>query len=262
MNFMKWISLGIIGLSMAAQAQIGAKIVGGVQATQGEFPFIVSLQQKGFGHFCGGSLISQKWVLTAAHCIGRGVTGGIDEIWIGSHDHSQSTSVEKMKVVRVIKHPKNSSATFDYDVALVELAQNSSFKPVALNETEIVIGGTPVDVIMAITAGWGAEHQADQVLPDILRKVDVPLVSKTVCNQTASYAGRVTDQMICAGYAAGGKDSCQGDSGGPLVLNDASGNPILVGVVSWGQGCALKNKYGVYAKVNSVVEWVKTQTGL
>jgi trypsin len=260
MNFVKWISISMIGLAIVAQADVSNKIVGGVQTKQGELPFIVSLQQKSFGHFCGGSLISQKWVLTAAHCIGAGAKGGIDEVWIGVHDQTQASGIEKMKVARVIKHSKYNSSKSDFDFALIELAQNSSFKPISLNLAEIAI--TDDAKMISTTAGWGATSQGSSVLPSILRKVDVPLVSQAACNEAIAYNGKITSQMICAGYKAGGKDSCQGDSGGPLFITGRSGKQLLVGVVSWGQGCALKNKYGVYAKVNSVQAWIKSNTGI
>ena len=90
----------------------------------------------------------------------------------------------------------------------------------------------------------------------MLQKVNVPLVSKAACNDKAAYGGDITDTMLCAGYKSGGKDSCQGDSGGPLVVTDANGETVLAGVVSWGEGCARANKYGIYSKVSSAISWI------
>lgn len=248
----------LLATSLASAAPvIKPNIVGGENAKQGEFPYIVSLRSKSYGHFCGGSLIKENWVLTAAHCV-RG--GSIDEVWIGMLDQKDPTGVEKMKVAKVIAHEKYNSSNMSNDFALIQLAQNSSYKPVALNQTEIAISeDEAADKIMAITAGWGATKESSYGLPNMLQKVSVPLVSTKVCNDKTAYNGQISDSMICAGLKQGGKDSCQGDSGGPLVVTNEAGEHVLAGVVSWGEGCARPNKYGVYAKVSSAIEWINSK---
>lgn len=231
--------------------RLESKIVGGVEASIGEFPFIVSLQSPSYGHFCGGSLIQKNWVLTAAHCV-RGTTNF--KIVVGLHDQKDARNAETIAVKRVISHPQYDSRSMDYDFALVELAQEASFSPVGVNVSEIAIPNDQSQAMISTTAGWGATREGSYTLPNLLQKVDVPLVSAADCNK--SYSGKITDRMICAGYAGGGKDSCQGDSGGPLVTRDENGAHVLIGVVSWGQGCARPNYYGVYAKVNSVQSWI------
>lgn len=257
--------IAVLGLtfSMTAQAapvkakrSAAPRIVGGVEAKPGAFPYIVSLQADGFGHFCGGSLIADRWVLTAAHC----VDGGVDSVLIGLHDRKNPSSAEKFTVANIYVHPKSDMNTMEYDVALLELSQSSSFKPVALNDAEFSI--TSASTILATTAGWGTTSSGSSTLPSILRQVSVPLVSQADCNAKDSYNGSIKDSMLCAGYKTGGKDSCQGDSGGPLVVTQADGTPVLAGVVSWGEGCALKNKYGVYAKVSSALDWIKATSGV
>jgi trypsin len=247
-------------VGFVAQAQQGTRIVGGVQAKQGEIPYIVSLQAQGWGHFCGGTLIAKNWVLTAAHCVyDNGQVGGIDNIYVGLYDQKDLREAEKMKPLKIYPHPKYVQSKTDYDFALIQLSQNSSRKPLALNSQEIpIVSGSN---ILTMTAGWGTTSAGSSTTPDILRKVSVPLVSKTVCNAAVSYNGKITDRMLCAGYQAGGKDSCQGDSGGPLVAS-RNGVPTLIGVVSWGQGCAWKDKYGVYSKVNAEIAWIKSVTGI
>lgn len=248
--------LAVLGLTFSITAQAGSRIVGGTQAKEGAFPYIVSLQDDGYGHFCGGSLIAGRWVLTAAHC----VNGGVDSVYIGLHDQNNTKAAEHFKVAKIYVHPKYSPSTMANDFALLELTQTSSFKPVALNKTDITVSAT--QTILGTTAGWGTTSSGASGLPSILRQVSVPLVSKTECNAKTSYNGKIVDSMFCAGYKAGGKDSCQGDSGGPFVVKKSDGTTVLAGVVSWGEGCAWKNKYGVYSKVSSAVAWIKSTSGV
>jgi trypsin len=244
-----------LSFSANAKTVITPKIVGGQNAIQSEFPYIVSLRSGSFGHFCGGSLIAANWVLTAAHCVEG---GSVDEVWIGMLDQKNTDGVEKIKPTKIIAHEKYNSSTMDSDFALIQLSQNSSYKPVALNEVEITVSEDAAAAqIMAITAGWGTLNEGSQTLPDVLQKVTVPLVSQTACNDKSAYGGDITDTMLCAGFKSGGKDSCQGDSGGPLVVTNATGETVLAGVVSWGQGCARANKYGIYSKVSAGLSWIK-----
>lgn len=251
--------LAVLSLTFSTMAQAAPKqnrIVGGTAAKQGDFPYIVSLQANGFGHFCGGSLIADKWVLTAAHC----VDGGVDSVYVGLYDQKSPSSAEKFKVAKIYVHPKNNPSTMDYDFALLELDQNSSFKPVGLTEKEVAFSAAKP--VTAVTAGWGTTSAGSPSMPAVLRKVSVPLVTTAACNVKASYDGAITNSMLCAGYKNGGKDSCQGDSGGPLVVRKADGTVLLAGVVSWGEGCAWKNKYGVYGKVSAAIGWIKTTAGI
>jgi secreted trypsin-like serine protease len=95
---------------------------------------------------------------------------------------------------------------------------------------------------------------------DLLRKVEIPIVANGVCNSPQSYAGRISENMICAGHTEGGKDSCQGDSGGPLIVRKGTGF-VLAGVVSWGRGCALADFYGVYARAARYRDWITQIAG-
>ena len=103
-----------------------------------------------------------------------------------------------------------------------------------------------------VTAGWGTTSESGCLSKNLL-KVTVPLVSQADCS--VSYPDGINDSMICAGFPEGGKDSCQGDSGGP-ILTGTGANRTLAGIVSWGEGCARPNKYGVYSKVNAAVTWI------
>lgn len=257
--FTKLMLLVSLGFALQASADVRPFIVGGSDAAAGEFPFIVSLQAGGMGHFCGGSLIKKNWILTAGHCVEGGY---IRKIYLGLLDQNDKTHAEMRTPKRVIQHPQYDKDTTDYDFALIELNADSSYPPIALNTDEIMVPAAPdVPQMMSVVAGWGEMSQS-QIAPlnaaTKLQKVEVPLVTKDACEQ--SYSGMITDRMICAGLPAGGKDSCYGDSGGPLTMTDATGARKLIGVVSWGEGCAQPNKFGVYAKVNSVLDWINTTT--
>ncbi len=246
------LSLSIVSLCFALNAQAGVKfgqkVVGGTDAEVGEFPYIVSLQGS-WGHFCGGSLIASDWVLTAAHCV-RG--GSIAKIVVGLHNQKDLNGTESFKPAKVIAHSGYSSSTLDYDFALIQLDGHSSFKPIALNDVTIEIPeGSNIE---SVTSGWGYTKEGGWNLSQVLQKVTVPLVNQETCNQ--AYRNGVTDRMICAGFPEGGKDACQGDSGGPLIVKEDNGDHVLVGVVSWGEGCARPNKFGVYSRVSSVIDWI------
>lgn len=255
MNFLKSLAAAtLLMVSLTASAKNSPLIVGGVEATKGEFPFIVSLQNKMYGHFCGGSLIKANWILTAAHCT-KGVT--IETAQIGLHEMSNTTNVETFKVIKVIAHPQYNEDNMDYDYALVQIDMPSRFAPIALNTAEIDIKAG--SQIMTIAAGWGAMAETSQSVASKLQKVSVPLVDADTCTKAYSGFNAISDRMICSGYAQGGKDACQGDSGGPLVTQDATGFK-LVGVTSWGKGCARPNAYGVYSKVNAGIAWIESET--
>lgn len=240
-------------LTSAASAtalQVRPLIVGGGNAERGEFPFMASLQAN-FGHFCGGMLIKKDWVLTAAHCVAG---SRVSRVYIGLHDQNDRRDAEQFAAARIVRHPQYNARTTDYDFALIKLSGESRVQPVNLNRDEIT------NEVMFTTIGWGETNQImSRASATILQKVDVPFVSAETCR--ASYgANAVTDRMICAGYPQGGKDACFGDSGGPMFVYEQDGTPTAVGVVSWGQGCAAPRYYGVYSKINSVIDWIDQHT--
>lgn len=237
---------------MPEHALAQERIIGGTQAAEDAWPWMAALVTRGStpynGQFCGGALIHANWVLTAAHCLG----GNIDVV-LGTNDLTASASTyERIQVIQQIPHPNYNSDTEDNDVALLELAQVSAQTPIAWNtDSAYNAAGLTSTVI-----GWGNTVYPGYSYPEMLMQVDVPIVSDAACS--AAYPGEITSNMLCAGYAAGGKDSCQGDSGGPLMVSIGSGSYVQVGVVSWGEGCALAGYYGVYTRVSNYAAWISS----
>lgn len=234
------------------------RIIGGEQAIQGEYNYMTSMQFNG-QHACGASFIGGKWVLTAAHCVdGQSGPGNGMEVLIGANDFTNAADGKRVAVKYVYVHGEyNTPIDTNNDMALLELVEAvdaPAIKVISKNEADNLTPGT-----MLTVTGWGNVLTDGTEYPDKLMEVKLPLISNETCNLPASYDGDITDAMVCAGYKEGGKDSCQGDSGGPLVLN-RDGEYIQVGVVSFGDGCAQPDKYGVYAAAFNFHDWLNSHT--
>ncbi|XP_061434619.1 trypsin-2-like [Lethenteron reissneri] len=227
----------------AAAAPLGGDhIVGGEECVPHSQAWQVSLNI-GY-HFCGGSLISDEWVVSAAHCY---QTASRISVRIGEHNIFASEGTEQwIQASKAIRHPGYASSTIDNDIMLVKLAKpatlNAYAQPVALPTACAAVG------VMCTISGWG-ETETAIGSPDVLMCVQAPVLSVADCE--SGYPGDITDNMVCLGYMEGGKDSCQGDSGGPVVCNGQ-----LQGIVSWGRGCAEPNYPGVYTKVCNYNAWI------
>lgn len=238
------------------------RIVGGEPAAPGAYPWTASLELKNQrsrnAHFCGAAFISPEWVLTAAHCVTPESAGAI-EVLGGSTELDRGGKL--YPVDRIIVHEKYDAGTQDYDVALVHLSSRydgPTIKPITPAQArELAAPGE-----QAVVAGWGLTAEGTNV-SDILRRVNVEIQSPASCNAQAAYGGTVNSElMLCAGFAQGGKDACQGDSGGPLMVMDRAGGFLQAGIVSWGEGCARPNRFGVYTRVSAVEPWIAEHTGV
>ncbi|CAI6334353.1 unnamed protein product [Periconia digitata] len=224
------------------------QIVGGMPAAAGDFPSIIAFYYEGLFN-CGGSLLNANTVLTAAHCVVNRVASGMT-IRVGSLSKETGGIVANVSSFKM--HPGYVTATQDNDVAILKLstdiAQSASISYAKLAPTNF----DPTPGALLTVAGWGLTKPSGDFSP-VLLKVDVPVVSRAQCQ--TSYRGQlVSENMICAGFAQGGKDSCSSDSGGPLV--DSS--KTVIGVVSWGQGCAEAGFPGVYARVGTVLDFINS----
>ncbi|XP_038153700.1 coagulation factor VII [Cyprinodon tularosa] len=235
------------------EEDLSPRIVGGNLESRGGSPWQVLIHRSdGFG-FCGGTLVTDRWVVSAAHCF----VDSADHVTVGNIDKKRPDPGEqKIKIQEIIVHPHFHSFTFDSDIALLYLAEPVIRGPTAVpaclpdpHLSEYLLR----DNTRGMVTGWGATQYLGKS-SRFLRKVTLPVVSYQACS--ASTEQVITDNMFCAGYLETSMDACSGDSGGPFVVN-YRGTWFLTGIVSWGEKCAAKGKYGVYTRLGNFLSWMR-----
>ncbi|XP_060941497.1 coagulation factor IXb [Limanda limanda] len=254
--------------TITAKENSDQRIVGGDEAKPGEIPWQGTLITNASGAetpFCGASLLNELWVITAAHCL---VLNDIPKkgffVRVGEHDMKVVEGQERDHLVAEQHiHPSynRQKSTYDHDIALLKLAT-----PVELSNQRRPICLGPKDFTEdllrepsnSMVSGWGTQA-LNGLVATKLRRLEVPYVDRTECKKSSQYI--ITRFMFCAGFKTENKDSCQGDSGGPHTSN-YKGTRFLTGIVSWGEGCAKREKYGVYTRVSRYYAWISETTGI
>ncbi|KAK2899278.1 transmembrane protease serine 9-like [Channa argus] len=242
-------------MDVCGRAVLNSKIIGGQDASAGSWPWQAALLIHGKS-FCGGSLINSEWVLTAAHCFPSTDPNNV-KVYLGAQSFvSSNPNVVIRMVTQVIKHPNYTLyTTSDNDITLLKLSSPVNFTnfilPVCLAASDSTFySGTKIWI-----TGWGVTEDGD--MSNNLREAEVPIVGNRQCSCDYGF-NSITENMMCAGLRAGGKDTCQGDSGGPMVIKQ-NGRWVQGGITSFGTGCAVPEVPGVYTRVSQYQSWIKSQ---
>jgi secreted trypsin-like serine protease len=223
-------------------------IVGGTTTTTTAYPFMMQITDASQNQFCGGTLVAANKVVTAAHCMVGETTSSVRVV--GGRTYLNGTNGTVSKVSKIWINPDYTDATNGDDVAVLTLSTSMSYTPasyVASTDTGVYATGATARII-----GWGTTSESGSS-SNQLRTATVPIVSNSSC--AGSYGSDyVASDMVCAGYTNGGTDTCQGDSGGPLLIGG-----VLAGITSWGNGCAEAGYPGVYTRLTTFSNLVKTQ---
>ncbi|EDV98012.1 trypsin 3A1 [Drosophila grimshawi] len=249
------------------------KVVGGSEAARNELPHMVSLMRRG-GHFCGGTIIHERWILTAGHCTCnglqkfmkpaqiQGVVGmhSIKEYQAGQNSLAEGQDTLRVDFKSIVPHPQYDCHNVKHDIALLEVLQPIGFtahiQPSCVSSEREESRSLELEYGTVFGWGWTQENQSEGDRSDVLRKATIQIWNNDECERSYRAQGKsntIGDTQLCAGYENGQIDACWADSGGPLM----SKKHYLLGVVSTGIGCARPGLPGIYTRVSKYVKWIQ-----
>lgn len=248
---------------MGFEQELG-RIVNGEEAREGSLPYQVSLQlhyggkleSQKYAHFCGGALIGERYVITAAHCMKMASSSSRIKIVGGTNDISNKSS-PAFRVKKIIRHnynvdtKENDLALLELDVTSETLSNIENLSPISLCRSNFELPGR-----RCIVSGWGHMKARGSHVTEKLRQASLMVLKPSVCTKLLSAFpwDSIKNTMLCAGGTE--RDACQGDSGGPLVCTGDHSDRCLAGVVSWGVGCATEGIPGVYTNIKKYAPWI------
>ncbi|KAK8741486.1 hypothetical protein OTU49_002240, partial [Cherax quadricarinatus] len=228
------------------------RILGGREARYGEWPWQVAVLNRLKETMCGGTVIAPQWVLTAAHCVEKRLYVRLAEHDLTVHDQHEM----EIRVKHIFEYPDYDPETFEHDLALLKLPREVPYNKYIRSACLPGRATPPPARSKCVIAGWGKKNEAHIFGSDVLNYARVPIVTRSACQR--SYPEfPISKNQICAGYIKGSSDTCSGDSGGPLMCEDEHKVWTVHGVTSFGEGCGIHGKYGVYTKVANYLPWIK-----